>query len=288
MSTKAAPARDTAQPLAARPVLKWVGGKSRLIQRILAHMPEKIGTYYEPFAGSAAVFFALAAERRFKRAVLSDQNRELIDVYRAIKRDVEAIIKLLGSYPYDKDFFYEIRANDPSDLELPERAARTIYLNKTGFNGLYRVNRSGRFNVPFGRHQNPNICDEARLRAAAQTLRRVRVEVKDFEHVSDRAERGDAVYFDPPYVPLSKTSNFTAYHHQVFDDEQHERLSRLFIQLAKQKVISVLSNSDTPRTRELYKGFKVERILVKRPINSKSSARGSVGEILVQNLARRR
>lgn len=267
----------------ARPVLKWAGGKGRLVQRIIGHLPSAIQTYYEPFVGSAAVFFALASQRRFRRAVLSDQNRELVDVYRALQKDVHAVIKVLSLYTYDRETFYRLRALEPTDLELPERAARTIYLNKAGFNGLYRVNRSGQFNVPFGRHVNPTICDQPRLMQAATLLKSVKLEVRDFEVACTKAKVGDAVYFDPPYVPLSKTSNFTAYHHEAFDEVHHRRLAELFSSLANRGVGVVLSNSDTPLTRKLYSKWHVQRIMVARPINSKTTHRGNVAEILVTN-----
>lgn len=264
----------------ARPVLKWAGGKAKLVPKILARLPTKIETYYEPFVGGAAVFFALSSEARFKRAVLSDRNSELVDVYKAIKKDVGALIKALGQHTYDRDAFYAVRAEDPSGLDLFERAARTIYLNKTGYNGLYRVNKSGGFNVPFGRYTNPNICDEPRLLRASAALKKVRLEVADFQAATSNAKAGDAVYFDPPYVPLSKTSSFTAYHHEAFNDAEHQRLADLFAMLAERGVTVALSNSDTPATRRLFKGFRVERIRVARPINSKSEKRGDVSEIL--------
>lgn len=264
-----------------RPLLKWAGGKSRLVPEILQRMPAQIETYYEPFAGSAAVFFALGSEGRFKRAVLSDQNRELIDVYRAIKRDVDAVIAALKEHVYDKEAFYRVRATNPQELDKFERAARFIYLNKTGFNGLYRVNRAGEFNVPFGRYTNPKICDEPRLRRCAEALKGARLLVSDFEQACEEAVAGDAVYFDPPYIPLSKTSNFIAYHNEAFEEPEHQRLAETFAGLIERGVRVVLSNSDTPATRKLYKAFKPSRILVARPINSKSSARGDVGEILV-------
>jgi DNA adenine methylase len=252
-----------------------------LVPDILQRLPSEIETYYEPFAGSAAVFFALGSEGRFKRAVLSDQNRELIDVYKAIKRDVASVIAALKEHPYDREVFYRVRATDPRSLDLAERAARFIYLNKTGFNGLYRVNRSGAFNVPFGRYTNPKICDEPRLRRCAEALKGARLLVSDFEHACQEAKGGDAVYFDPPYVPISKTSNFTAYHSVAFEDAEHQRLAETFAALIDRGVRVVLSNSDTPATRKLYKAFKPTRILVARPINSKSHMRGDVGEILV-------
>jgi DNA adenine methylase len=287
--------RDTAHskyrpgtPDPPRPVLKWAGGKSRVLGAILQHFPEQIETYYEPFVGSAAVFFALAAEGRFKRAVLGDRNRELIDVYRALKQDVDSVVEALSRYTYDKDVFYRVRALKPEDLELTERAARTIFLNRTGFNGLYRVNRSGDFNVPFGRHVNPTICDPPRLRGAARALKGVKLTVGDFAKVCANAVAGDAVYFDPPYVPLSKTSNFTAYSQHAFEEAEHRRLADCFRDLARRKVSAVLSNSDTPLTRELYADWHSECVSVRRNINSDTKKRGGVSEIVVKNQRRRR
>ncbi len=280
--------KTTAALATPRPVLKWAGGKSRLLPAILKRLPASIDTYYEPFVGSAAVFFALAAEGRFRRAVLSDRNEELINVYKSLKRDCESVIKCLEEYRdiHDQDTYYSVRALNPDDLDLAQRAARTIYLNKTGFNGLYRVNRAGRFNVPLGRYKNPNICDVPRLRVAARALRGVRLEVRDFQTACRDTKAGDAVYFDPPYVPLSKTSNFTAYHHEAFDDEEQRRLAELFTELAKRSVHVVLSNSDTPRTRELYRGWRLDPIRVSRPINSKTENRGTVGEVIVRSVRR--
>lgn len=272
-----------------RPILKWAGGKSRLVARIAARLPESIDTYYEPFVGGAAVFFALASQGRFKRAVLGDLNRDLVDVYKGVKQNVNAVIQLLEEYRrrHSRETYYETRQLDPATLELPARAARLIYLNKTGYNGLYRVNRSGQFNVPFGRYDNPTICDEPRLRAAAEALRRrsVSIKVGDFEKLSQGAEAGDAVYFDPPYVPVSKTASFTGYHSASFGDEEHLRLASTFKQLTLRKVAAVLSNSGGKATQLLYRGegIEVEKVLVTRPINSKSTARGNVTELLVSN-----
>jgi DNA adenine methylase len=272
-----------------RPILKWAGGKSRLVPMILARLPPQIGTYYEPFVGGAAVFFALAAEKRFKRAVLGDKNRDLIDVYKGVKSDVDAIITLLRDYTrrHDEATYYATRELDPEKLDLAERAARLIYLNKTGYNGLYRVNRQGGFNVPFGRYENPKICNEPRLRAAADVLRArgVSIKVADFEALSERAEPGDAVYFDPPYVPLTKTASFTGYHSESFGAQEHLRLAGAFAALTRRKVVAVLSNSGGKDTKRLYEqeGIEVDRVLVTRPINSKSTARGAVAELLVSN-----
>ena len=252
-----------------------------MLPEILQSLPSQIDTYYEPFAGSAAVFFALHSQGRFRRAVLGDRNQELIDVYRALKRDVDAVIKALLKHSYDKAVYYRVRAMAPASLDLYERAARTIYLNKTGFNGLYRVNRAGKFNVPFGRYTNPKICDEGRLRRAAQALQGVRLKAGDFAKICASATQGDAVYFDPPYVPLSRTSSFTAYHSEAFDDAEHERLAATFDDLVARGVRVALSNSDTPKTRGLYEAHKTRRILVARPINSNTTRRGNVAELLV-------
>lgn len=277
--------RDTT---AFRPILKWAGGKARLVSHILERLPASIETYYEPFVGGAAVFFALAGAKRFRRAVLSDLNQDLVDSYRGVKKDVDGVIARLEDYrrKHNSDFYYETRQQDPKQLELVDRAARFIYLNKTGYNGLYRVNRQGQFNVPFGRYTNPAICDEPRLRIAAGALRRVKLDVMDFDVATEEAKPGDAVYFDPPYIPLSKTSSFTAYHRLEFGIEEHELLAARFLTLTERGVCAVLSNSDTPYTRRLYKksqGLDVKSVLVARPINSKSTARGSVGELIVSN-----
>jgi DNA adenine methylase len=275
------------EPIRLRPILKWAGGKARLVSQILERLPPEIGTYYEPFVGGAAVFFALASASRFKRAVLSDLNHDLVDVYKGVKKDVGGVIALLTDYRkrHDHDTYYATRELDPKSLDLVQRAARLIYLNKTGYNGLYRVNRSGQFNVPLGRYENPSICDEPRLRAAAQALKRVTLKVMDFADASRAAKRGDAIYFDPPYVPLSKTSSFTSYHSEAFGEEEHQRLADTFADVTRRSIAAVLSNSDNRITRRLYKNaaFDLERVLVTRPINSKASARGTVAELLVSN-----
>ena len=248
----------------ARPVLKWAGGKTQILSEILELLPESIGTYFEPFAGGAAVFFALAAQGRFKRAVLADRNPDLLAVYRALQTDPEGVVGELEGMHHSEDEY-----------------SRVIYLNKTGYNGLYRVNRSGQFNVPFGRHKNPNFCDADNLRAAGEALAQVEIVEADFEEVCRRARRGDAVYLDPPYVPLSRTANFTAYARHPFGPSEHERLSQSFAALERRGVRAVLSNSDTPATRALYRGFRAKKVKVARNINSRSTARGPVDELLV-------
>ncbi|MBI3206217.1 MAG: DNA adenine methylase [Polyangiaceae bacterium] len=263
----------------ARPVLKWAGGKTQILDQILARLPDRIDTFFEPFVGGAAVFFALAAAGRFRRAVIADKNPDLLAVYRALQADAEGVVRALSGMKHSESEFYRIRALAPRGLV--QRAARVIYLNKTGYNGLYRVNRSGQFNVPFGRHKNPTLCDAENLRAAAQVLADVEILEADFEDVCRRARPGDAVYLDPPYVPLSKTANFTAYARHPFGMDEHERLARAFADLERRRVDAVLSNSDTPETRALYRGFRASRVKVARNINSRGTARGPINELLV-------
>jgi DNA adenine methylase len=272
--------------LAARPVLKWAGGKSQLVSEILKRLPGSIETYYEPFIGGAAVFFALAAEKRFRKAVLADTNPDLVALYQAIQSDVEGVIQALEVYrdAYDEQAYYRVRDARPPRKAV-ERAARLIFLNKTGYNGLYRVNRAGQFNVPFGRYKNPRICDPQNLRAAARVLGDAQIHIADFAQISRRARKGDAVYLDPPYLPISKTASFTAYGRQAFALKDHQRLALQFERLAKRGIAALLSNSDTPVTRELFEKFRVETVSATRAINSDAKKRGPVSEILVSTRA---
>jgi DNA adenine methylase len=272
---------------APRPVLKWAGGKRRLLTSILRQLPERIETYFEPFVGGGAVFFALAGERRFVRAVLSDRNRELVEMYTALRDDVEGVVRVLVEHQerHSEDHYYRVRSERPRSAV--RRAARVIYLNKTGYNGLYRVNRSGEFNVPLGRYTNPKICDPPRLLAASRVLSGIDIRCADFESVCADAAPGDAVYFDPPYLPLSRTANFSAYDPYPFGLSEHERLARVFAGLGEQGVVAVLSNSSAPQTRGLYAHFERRFIPVTRPINSVPERRGGVKEILVVNKRRR-
>ncbi len=269
------------------PVLKWAGGKRQLLPEILSRLPARIGTYFEPFVGGGAVFFALAAERRFERAVLSDRNPDLVEVYLAIQSSVEDVIERLRHHRerHSEQEYYRVRDLRPRSRVA--RAARTLYLNRTGFNGLYRVNKSGVFNVPFGRYENPKILDEARLRAASRALLDVELSVADFEASCLRARRGDAVYLDPPYLPVSATGKFAEYHSEPFGLQEHARLAQVFTDLGGRGVTAVLSNSDTADTRRLYRAHHVDIVMVRRAINSDSSGRGPVPEILVSAVRKR-
>jgi DNA adenine methylase len=277
--TTSRPFLAEAQP--AKPFLKAVGGKTVLLPEILPRLPAKIKTYYEPFLGGGAVFFALAAAGRFERAVVSDANEELAITYVALANLTDKVVRALKKHVYDETHYYSVRAQDPLKLEMSVRAARLIYLNKTCFNGLWRVNRKGQFNVPFGRYTNPTICDEENLRAVSLALRRVTVASLDFEKTVLPAKRGDAVYFDPPYVPVSETANFTAYTAGGFGPDDQARLRDVAKRLDERGVHVLLSNADTPLVRELYKGFRIESVQAPRRVNSKGGKRGNVGELLI-------
>ena len=269
--------------VAARPVLKWVGGKGRLLPELLARLPQTFEAYHEPFVGGGALFFALAGAGRLERVYLSDANTALIDVYLALSDDVEGVIAALQPHRYERDHYYHVRAQRPDDLSLPERAARIIYLNKTCYNGLYRENRAGQFNVPFGRYKNPTICDEPNLRAVSVVLQGVDIARRRFDGVLGYAKGGDFVYFDPPYVPLSPTANFTTYDRAGFGPDDQRQLRDVFAELARRGVRAMLSNSDTPFVRELYAGFRVEQLFAARAVNSRANGRGKVAEVLVLN-----
>jgi DNA adenine methylase len=269
----------------AAPFLKWAGGKGQLLDVILPRLPAEItGTYVEPFIGGGAVFFELARQGRIRRAKLFDRNAELVDTYLAVRDEVEAVIEALGVHRNDEGYYYEVRAIDPSTLTRPARAARTIFLNRVGYNGLYRVNSSGRFNVPFGRYRNPRICDAPGLRHASHALALAEIVASDFEEACSVAVAGDVVYLDPPYIPLSRTANFTSYAEGRFGEEEHKRLATTFARVVDRGAYALLSNSDTELSRALYQGFKQVSVEATRAINSKADRRGVVSELLVAGL----
>jgi DNA adenine methylase len=259
-----------------------VGGKTQLLEQFQTLLPPSLshGTYYEPFLGSAALFFSL----RPRRAVLSDVNREIIDCYRAVKTCPEEVIRQLGKHRYDAEHYYRVRARRPRKLAIA--AARTIYLNKTGFNGLYRVNSAGLFNVPMGRYTNPGFQSEtlfANLRACSRALQHTELASCDFEETAMRAAEGDFVYLDPPYVPVSTTSDFTSYARGGFPWSEQERLARVCVALWRRGVRVMLSNSDAAGVRELYAGFRIDVVHAARSINSRATRRGKIREVVVRN-----
>ncbi len=265
------------------PFLKWAGGKQRLLVQYRPYFPQvdTIGHYFEPFIGSAAVFF----HQQYPKATRSDQNGKLIEVYQFVRDDLDQVISALKSHRNEADYYYTIRAQDPAGLSPAERAARLIYLNKTCYNGLYRENSKGEFNVPFGRYKNPKICDEVRLRAASAVLQGVDLRVADFSDAVETAVAGDFVYFDPPYVPLSATSNFTSYNKRGFGREDQERLAKTVAQLTERGAKVMLSNSSATLVYDLYgrSSYRIIDIRARRNINSNASRRGPVKELLILN-----
>jgi DNA adenine methylase len=267
------------------PFLKWVGGKRQLIPAISKVIPEKFTNYYEPFVGGGAMLFHI----QLPKAVINDFNEELINVYNVIKASAEELIEDLKYHKNEEEYFYELRALDRDDdynnLSGVKRASRVIYLNKTCYNGLYRVNNSGEFNSPFGRYKNPNIVNETTLRAVSKYLNSNNIKILngDFERTVDGIRKGAFVYFDPPYDPVSKSSNFTGYVQGGFDSNEQIRLRDLCNKLNDKGVKFLLSNSATPFVKDLYKDYNISFVKANRYINSNAKKRGEVDEVLVRN-----
>lgn len=265
----------------ATPFLKWAGGKSQLITTYDTYFPKDFKRYFEPFTGGGAIFFHLHnSQPRFK-GHLSDLNEELINCYTMIRDNVDELIEELAVHPNDEAYFYKLRAQNTKRMSEVKRAARLIYLNKTCFNGLYRVNSKGQFNVPFGFYKNPKTCNVANLKACSDALANVELSCRPFDAVLKNAKKGDFVYFDPPYHPLSPTANFTSYTKNSFSAQDQEHLAEIFAKLSKRGCHVMLSNSDCPFIRDLYKEFQIETVSAMRAINCKSEGRGKISEVLV-------
>lgn len=266
----------------AGPIVKWAGGKTRLLPELLARVPARFGRYFEPFAGGAAMFFALGP----KRSVLGDVNRDLIATYEAIKHDPAPVISRLRRHAqlHSAEHYYRTRDEwngDRAAWARPAVASTFVYLNKAGFNGLYRVNRSGVFNVPYGQNPKASICKPEVLRAAHAALASAVLRADDYRSTLDDAERNDFVYIDSPHVPRSKTASFTAYTADSFGLDAQRELADAARRLVKRGVHVVLSNADTPFVRELYKGFAMDRVKCPRVINSNTSKRGDIDELII-------
>ena len=292
---------ETSVRSGARPFVKWAGGKTQIVGDLLALAPPRIDTYYEPFAGGGALFFRLAADpdRRPRRAVLNDLNAELMATFRAVRDDIEPLIERLGELERAyvdldtdgrNDRYYEVReeyrelvaTGGAGDIEV---ASRLIFLNKTCFNGLYRVNRSGQFNVPHGRYVRPRVLDEPGLRAASDALATAELRSVDFEEACEGAGPGDFVYLDPPFYPLSETSSFTAYTGKDFGRDDQLRLKWRVDALREREVPVLLSNSPHAWVVGLYEGsrYGIERIPARRMINSRGNGRGPIDELAVMS-----
>ena len=271
---------------AASPFLKWAGGKGKLLGQYSSLFPKKFNNYFEPFIGGGAVFFYLAPVK----ARLCDINEELVNCYVQVRDNPDELMGLLTLHRDkhnlingEKNYYYDVRAYDVEELSPVERAARMIYLNKTCYNGLWRVNSRGLFNVPFGRYKNPGIFNRDNVLAASKALSGTELSVEDFRKVTGKAKKGDFVYFDPPYHPLSATSNFTDYTRLSFGARDQEDLADVFRQLDKAGCHLMLSNSDTPFIRKLYRGFDLNEIMAPRFINSKAKGRKPITELLIRN-----
>lgn len=269
------------------PFFKAVGGKRQLITELLPHMPMAISHYFEPFVGGGALFFELQSTGRFGYATLNDANPHMMAAYEAVRDHVDSLIDDLREYARcyadtGEDFFYERRAAQPDPVKRPrDAAARFLFLNRTCFNGLYRVNKSGQFNVPHGRYTNPTICDEPALRAASAALRGVDLHCGTFLN-EQVPPSGAFYYFDPPYWPASKTADFTSYTSDGFGSEDQEMLRDHALRLKSHGARVLLSNADVEPVRKLYaRGFEIRRVEARRAVNSDATKRGKVGELLL-------
>lgn len=258
------------KPTLVKPILKWAGGKTQMLADLLPKVPSSYGRYIEPFFGGGAMFFALRPEK----AIISDSNPELINLYQQVADNVDNVIKLLEKYENTSEMFYETREQDWTKLSRAEAAARTIYLNKTCFNGLYRVNKNGQFNVPFGKYKNPNICDKKGLKAASEVLKKAEIINGDYLFVLEKyAKPGDFIFLDPPYLPISESSDFKRYTKEQFYEEDHINLAKMVDILHKRGCYIILTNSNHPLVHKLYASYSIEVIQTKRHISCNGSKR---------------
>ncbi len=265
------------------PLVKWVGGKRQLMFELLKNMPKSYNRYFEPFIGGGALFFELQPENGY----ISDRNPELINLYSVVRDNVYELIRDLNKHEVSKEYFLKIRNLDRTDeyslLSDIEKASRFIYLNRTCFNGMYRVNSHGQFNVPFGNYKNPRIVDANNLINCSKLLKNTEIRCADFSEVLNKVEKADFVYFDPPYVPLNETSSFTSYTKEGFDLDMQFKLREVCDELDALGVKFMLSNSDTKLVNELYSNYEIKKFFASRAINANASGRGRITEVLVKN-----
>ena len=270
-----------------KPITKWVGGKRQLLGELNKFKPNSFNTYFEPFVGGGAFLFNLAPEN----AVINDFNADLVNLYKVVKNDPENLLKILGKHAENnsKDYYLKLRELDRSKaidkLSDVEKAARILYMLKVDFNGLYRVNKQNQFNVPYGRYKNPNIADRENIISVSNYFNQSNVDILngDFEKAVENAQKDDFVYFDPPYVPVNPTSDFTSYTSKGFNISDQERLMNLFFSLSEKGVKVMLSNSDVDFVREMYRNANIHSVQANRFINSKSDKRGKIGEVIITN-----
>lgn len=257
-------------PVKAKPILKWAGGKTQMLDILKDNMPKKFNKYIEPFIGGGALFFELEKEQ----SIISDANPELINLYKVVAQNVNELIGELKVMKNEEEYFYNLRAINPETLSDVSRAARTLYLNRTCFNGLYRVNKKGMFNVPFGKYKKPKICDEVNLMAASKLLKNTEILHKDYKEVlREYAEPGDFIFLDPPYIPISQNSDFKRYTKDQFHEKDQYELADEVKRLSDLGCHVLLTNSNHPLIHELYQDFEITVHQTKRNINSVASKR---------------
>lgn len=265
------------------PIVKWVGGKRQLMFELLKNMPETYNRYFEPFIGGGALFFELQPQNGY----ISDMNEELINLYSVARDDVYNLIDDLNKHEISKEYFLKIRNLDRTEkynkLSDIQKASRFIYLNRTCFNGMYRVNSQGQFNVPFGNYKNPRIVDAENLINCSNLLKNTEICCADFSEILNKVQKGDFVYFDPPYVPLNETSSFTSYTKDGFDLDMQFKLRDVCDELDSMGVMFMLSNSDTKLVNELYSNYEIKKVFASRAINANGNGRGKITEVLVRN-----
>ena len=265
------------------PIVKWVGGKRQLMFELLKNMPKAHNRYFEPFIGGGALFFELQPQNGY----ISDKNEELINLYSVVRDDVYELIDDLNKHKVTKEYFLKIRNLDRTEkynkLSDIQKASRFIYLNRTCFNGMYRVNSQGQFNVPFGNYKNPRIVDTENLINCSKLLKNTEIYCADFSEILNKVQKGDFVYFDPPYVPLNETSSFTSYTKDGFDLDMQFKLRDVCDELDSMGVMFMLSNSDTKLVNELYSNYEIKKVFASRAINANGNGRGKITEVLVRN-----
>ena len=272
--------RDIEIPL----ILKWAGGKFQLLKQLEQLFPSKFKNYFEPFVGGGAVFYYVAQKYRPKKMFISDINTNLITMYRTLQKDPKKLVELLRVHKqnHNKEYYYKIRSVEESELTKLELVARLIYLNRTCFNGLYRVNSKGKFNVPIGSYKKPSIVQEDKIKLASKILKKVKITNQDFESIIKKVNKDDFVYFDPPYYPLNETS-FTKYSKNDFLEKDHIRLQEVFNKLHKKGCRCLQSNSYTEFIEKKYNKFKQFKLNARRSINSNSEGRGKIKELAILN-----
>lgn len=261
---------DKKRTVQVKPILKWAGGKTQMLNDLLPKVPSSYGKYIEPFFGGGAMFFALQP----KNAIIADSNPELINMYREVAANIDEVIRYLRKYENTSEMFYAVREQEWTQLPKAEAAARTIFLNRTCFNGLYRVNKQGKFNVPYGKYANPKICDEDGLKAASEALKKAEILCGDYLFVLDHyAQPGDFVFLDPPYLPISEYADFKRYTKEQFYEEDHVELAKIIMRLHERGCHIILTNSNHPLVHELYAPFTIDVIQTKRHISCNGSTR---------------